>query len=184
MINTAAQAREAVSYAKFPPVGMRGQGGPFACFEFGFATPADYVAAANEQVVLMIQIETVEGLRNVEEICQVEGVGGWHSSHHVLSHTAYMRMLIDPADVVFIGPNDLALALLGYAPAKGTEPEFRDAINRIVSTTKKHCKKTGILAREGERAKEAKERFDFVALGADVRALQAWYGRELEVARS
>ena len=75
MINAAAQAREAVSFAKFPPAGVRGQGGPFACFEFGLSTPAEYVAVANEQVVIMVQIETMEGLQNVDEICRVEGVG-------------------------------------------------------------------------------------------------------------
>ena len=75
MINTASQARDAVSFARFPPVGVRGQGGPFACFEFGFSTPAEYVAAANEKVVVLLQIESVEGLKNVDEICQVEGVG-------------------------------------------------------------------------------------------------------------
>ena len=80
MINTAAKAREAVSYAKFPPIGVRGQGGPFACFEFGLSTPAEYVAVANEQVVIIVQIETVEGLQNVHEICQVEGVGRWQPS--------------------------------------------------------------------------------------------------------
>ena len=75
MINNAIQAREAVSFAKFPPAGVRGQGGPFACYEFGLATPAEYVAAANDLVLVMVQIETSEGLKNVEEICQVGGVG-------------------------------------------------------------------------------------------------------------
>lgn len=75
MINTAAEARSVVSFAKFPPVGVRGQGSPFACFEHGLATPAEYVAKANDSLITMVQIESVEGLRNVEEICQVEGVG-------------------------------------------------------------------------------------------------------------
>jgi 4-hydroxy-2-oxoheptanedioate aldolase len=75
MINNAAQAKEALSFAKFPPRGVRGQGGPFACYEFGFATPAEYVAAANDLVVVMVQIETVDGLKNVDEICQIDGVG-------------------------------------------------------------------------------------------------------------
>lgn len=75
MMNNANQAREAVSFAKFPPLGVRGQGGPFACYEFGFTTPAEYVAAANDLVVVMVQIETAEGLKNVKSICQVEGVG-------------------------------------------------------------------------------------------------------------
>ncbi len=76
MINNATQAMEAVSFAKFPPVGVRGQGGPFACYEFGYATPAEYVAVANDLVLVMVQIESVQGLQNVDEICKVDGVGG------------------------------------------------------------------------------------------------------------
>jgi 4-hydroxy-2-oxoheptanedioate aldolase len=87
-------------------------------------------------------------------------------------------------DVIFIGPNDLALALLGYAPANGDEKIFLEAIDHIVASARKHGKKTGILARNGEAAKAMKERFDFIALGADARALQAWYGAELKVAKS
>ena len=78
----------------------------------------------------------------------------------------------------------MALALLGYAPAKGDEKPFTDAIDRIVTTAKKHGKKIGILARDGEAAKVMKERFDFIALGADARALQGWYGTELQLAKS
>jgi 4-hydroxy-2-oxoheptanedioate aldolase len=78
----------------------------------------------------------------------------------------------------------LALALLGYAPAKGDESPFTEAIDRIVSTAKKHGKKVGILAKDGEAAKTMKERFDFIALGADARALQGWYGKELTLAKS
>lgn len=86
-------------------------------------------------------------------------------------------------DLVFIGPNDLALALLGYTPAKYTESVFLEAIDKVITSAKKYGKKTGILAVDGEAAKRAKERFDFVILGADARALQAWYKRELAVAR-
>lgn len=75
MINSAAQAREAVSFAKYPPVGVRGQGGPFACFEFGFTTPAEYVAKANNLVVTMVQIETKAAVEHIDEICQVDGIG-------------------------------------------------------------------------------------------------------------
>ena len=181
MINNAAQAKEAISFAKFPPRGVRGQGGPFACFEFGFATPAEYVAAANDLVVVLVQIETVEGLKNVDEICQTDGVGKSGSPEMLM--TAEAEDLLS-ADVVFIGPNDLALALLGYAPAKGDEEPFTEAIDRIVTTAKKHGKKTGILAKDGEAAKAMRERFDFIALGADTRALQAWYGKELKLAKS
>ena len=75
MVNTAADARVIVSFAKFPPGGVRGQGSAFSCFEHGLTTPAEYVAKANENILTMIQIESVEGLNNVDEICQVDGVG-------------------------------------------------------------------------------------------------------------
>ena len=80
-----------------------------------------------------------------------------------------------------IGPNDLALAILGYAPAKYTEPMFLDAIERINSTAKKYGKKTGLVVVDGEAAKKAEARFDLVVLSADVRALQGWYRTQLEV---
>lgn len=75
MVNTADEARSVVASAKFPPLGIRGQGSAFPCFELGLKTPAEYVAAANESVLTMIQIESVAGLNNIEEICQVEGIG-------------------------------------------------------------------------------------------------------------
>lgn len=75
MVSTAAQARTIVNLSKFPPLGSRGQGSPFACFEHGLATPAEYVQKGNESLVIMAQIETAEGLKNIEEICQVDGIG-------------------------------------------------------------------------------------------------------------
>lgn len=87
-------------------------------------------------------------------------------------------------DVIFIGPNDLALAMLGYTPAKYNEPEFLEGIDKIVAACRKYGKKVGILVATGEEARKAKERFDIVAIGTDVRAMQAFYKKELEVARS
>lgn len=75
MINSADDVRSVVKHSKFPPVGIRGQGSPFACFSHGFATPAEYVANANKRLLLMAQIETAEGLFNIDEICQVDGLG-------------------------------------------------------------------------------------------------------------
>lgn len=74
-ISAAAEARSIVSFAKFPPVSVRGQGSPFACLEHGLATPSEYVSKANDNLITMVQIETVEGVKNIEEICQVDGVG-------------------------------------------------------------------------------------------------------------
>ncbi|WRT63128.1 uncharacterized protein IL334_000031 [Kwoniella shivajii] len=161
MVSTANEARDIVHQSKFPPLGVRGQGGPFTCFEHGLSTPADYVRAANDSVLLMMQIETREGLQNIEEICQVDGV-----------------------DLVLIGPNDLALALMGRHPARPDDVDYFNAIEKIRSTGERYGKKTGIVVVDGETAQKALEKYDFVILSNEVRALQAWYKTELAVARS
>lgn len=77
-INTAEEAASIVRMSKFPPVGTRGQGTPFAAINFGLTIP-EYVKQANDSIVIMIQIETPDGLKNVEEIAAVPGVGALHA---------------------------------------------------------------------------------------------------------
>lgn len=86
--------------------------------------------------------------------------------------------------MVFIGPNDLALSILGYVPAEGTEPEFVEALEKIVSAARSHGKWVGRLSNSGTLCKEHLETFDTVALSYDIRAIQNWYTAELQIARS
>lgn len=86
--------------------------------------------------------------------------------------------------MVFIGPNDLAMSLFGYAPAKGNEPEFLDAIEKIVAAARRHGIWVSRLSDDGALAKQHLEVFDTVAMGYDLRAIQNWYAQELCVARS
>lgn len=88
-----------------------------------------------------------------------------------------------PQDMLFIGPNDLALSVLGYVPARGDEPAFVEAIEKIVAAARKHKKWVGRLSNDGKASKEHLEVFDTVALSYDVRAMQNWYFAELEAAR-
>lgn len=85
--------------------------------------------------------------------------------------------------MVFIGPNDLALSVLGYVPAKGDEPKFVDAIEKIVIAARKRGKWVSRLLNSGTSAKEHLKDFDTVAIGYDIRAIQDWYKSELQVAR-
>lgn len=87
-------------------------------------------------------------------------------------------------DMIFIGPNDLALSILGYVPAKGDEREFVDAIEKIVVAARKHGKWVGRLSNNGALCKEHLKVFDTVAMSYDIRAIQNWYTTELQVARS
>lgn len=86
--------------------------------------------------------------------------------------------------MIFIGPNDLALSILGYVPAKGDEPEFVDAMEEIVAAARKHGKWVGRLSDNGALCKEHLRVFDTVAMSYDIRAIQNWYTAELQVARS
>lgn len=85
-INTADEARQAVEYAKYPPEGSRGIS-PMWTIMMDVAWE-DYLPVANRETAVVVQIETPEGMHNLDEIAKVEGV-----------------------DVVFAGPADLSASL-------------------------------------------------------------------------
>ncbi|MGV3552089.1 HpcH/HpaI aldolase family protein [Rhizobium sp.] len=91
-VSTAEQARAAVQATRYPPIGIRGVG-PGRAAGYGYRIP-DYLAAANANLVLAIQVETAEGLANIDEIAAAEGV-----------------------DVIFIGPGDLSVSIDAMGPA-------------------------------------------------------------------
>jgi 4-hydroxy-2-oxoheptanedioate aldolase len=86
-------------------------------------------------------------------------------------------------DMVFIGPNDLALSVLGYVPAKGNEPEYLEAIQKIVAAARKHGKWVSRLSDNGTQGGEHLKIFDTIAISYDIRAMQNWYKTELDIAR-
>lgn len=73
-MSTAAKAREIVADSRFPPLGRRGFGSPFTHETWGITT-SDYIASANDSILVMIQIENKEAVDNVSEIAKVDGVG-------------------------------------------------------------------------------------------------------------
>lgn len=148
MVNTAAQAEKIVRWAKFPPMGVRGQGSSFCAMASGIST-AEYVNVANSTILTIVQIETPEAIENVDAIAAVPGI-----------------------DALFVGPNDLALSLLGYVPARWDEPEFLAALDKVRHACAKHNKHAGLLVRNGQHAKELSESWQMIGLGSDVRALQ------------
>jgi 4-hydroxy-2-oxoheptanedioate aldolase len=91
-VSTAAQAKAAVQATRYPPVGERGVG-PGRAAAYGYRIP-DYLAKANAELVLAVQVETAEGLGNIAEIAAVEGI-----------------------NVIFIGPGDLSVSIDAMGPA-------------------------------------------------------------------
>lgn len=73
-MSTAAKAAEVVADARFPPTGRRGFGSPFTHGTWG-VTAKEYLASANESVIVMVQIENKEAVDNVDEIAAVDGLG-------------------------------------------------------------------------------------------------------------
>jgi 4-hydroxy-2-oxoheptanedioate aldolase len=117
-VSTAAQAKAAVMATRYPPVGERGVG-PGRASAYGYRIP-DYLKSANETLVLSIQVETAEGLANIDEIVAVKGV-----------------------DVIFIGPGDLSVSIDAMGPA-GAE-KLNAAITRIATAARAAGKAVGIF---------------------------------------
>jgi len=105
------EAREAVASTKYPPIGKRGLNWKTVAGAWGTLDPAEYVRAANDNILTIIQIETAKGLENVEKIVEVEGI-----------------------DVIIIGPADLS-ASMGY-PGDPEHEDVRKAIDKIMKVAK------------------------------------------------
>jgi 4-hydroxy-2-oxoheptanedioate aldolase len=75
-VSTAQKAEEVVADSRFPPRGRRGFGSSYTHGNWGMSA-SEYLAAADDAVIVMIQIETRDGLANVKEIAEVDGIGMW-----------------------------------------------------------------------------------------------------------
>lgn len=117
-VSTAAQAKAAVMATRYPPIGERGVG-PGRAAAYGYKIP-DYLKSANDSIVLAVQVETAEGLANVEDIVQVEGV-----------------------DVIFIGPGDLSVSIDAMGPAG--QDKLNAAIEKITKAARAAGKAVGIF---------------------------------------
>jgi len=117
-VQTAEEARAAVAATRYPPQGIRGVAVTHRANRFGRVK--DYFKRANEEICLLVQIETRLALENIEAIAAVEGVDG-----------------------LFIGPSDLAAAL-GHL-GENNHPEVRAAIEDAFKRIRKAGKAPGIL---------------------------------------
>ncbi|KAI0136343.1 HpcH/HpaI aldolase/citrate lyase family protein [Xylariales sp. AK1849] len=162
LLRTPEEAKKIVAAAKFPPIGQRGLGSPFAMERFNpIPTMTEYLQHANDSLLTMVQIETKEALDAVEEIAAVPGI-----------------------DLLFVGPFDLGNNI-GYPILNGVmSPELEDAIDRILAATHKAGKKAGFFAVSGEQSKKyADKGFDMVSVALDTTALQATLAISLSAAR-
>jgi len=154
LINTAEDAAKAVAACRYPPVGMRSSG-PVRAIHYG---GADYVAKANDEIVVMGMVETKEGLANLDAICATPGL-----------------------DCVYIGPADLSFAL--GLPPRGDNPDpvHIATCDKIRDAAHKHGKKAAMhCASAAFAAGSAKRGFDLVMLCSDLASMVAGVRKQLD----
>lgn len=115
---TAEQAKMLVDCTKYAPMGHRGVSLSRPHTDFKKVKGADYMPQANDETILMCQIESRKGVENVEEIIAVDGI-----------------------DVAFIGPNDMSqdYGILGQF----THPDIVAAFEKIIAAAKANGKWAG-----------------------------------------
>jgi len=156
-VSTADHAKAAVAATRYPPVGERGVG-PGRAAGYGYRIP-DYLKSANESLVLAIQIETAEGLANVEEIVAVEGI-----------------------DVIFIGPGDLSVSINALGPEGAARLEA--AILTITQAAIKAGKTVGIFRPSADDvARWSQAGISFYLLASDTMFLGASLAAGVAAAR-
>src|SRR5436190_11494827 len=118
-VQTPEEARAAVAATRYPPHGVRGVAVTHRANQYGRVK--DYYERAQEEICLLLQIETEPALKNLDAIAAVDGVDG-----------------------LFIGPSDLAAAL-GHLGNPG-HPAVRAAIEQAFQGIRQAGKAPGILA--------------------------------------
>ena len=140
-VNTADDVRAAVAATRYPPVGERGVG-PGRAAAYG-AEIERAIARGNQDVVLAVQVETKQGLENIEAIAAVEGV-----------------------DAIYIGPGDLAVSLGALGPEG--RPLLQKAIAKIAECCLRKGRSAGIFNMTGEDLTQSIARgLTFLTLAAD-----------------
>jgi 4-hydroxy-2-oxoheptanedioate aldolase len=145
MVETAAQAEQLVRATRYPPHGVRGVGAALARASAFNGIP-DYLTTANEEICLLVQVESTAAMEHLEAIAGVDGVDG-----------------------VFIGPSDLA-ADMGFLGKPG-EPEVKTMVDTGIQRIIKAGKPAGILTPDTTLAHHyIALGATFVAVGTDVTA--------------
>ena len=143
LVEEAEQADFLARAMRYPPEGIRGSGAALARAS-NFSAIPDYIQTANDQVCLLVQVETAKGMENLDAILATPGVDG-----------------------VFIGPSDLA-ADMGF-PGQSSHPEVAAAIEAGLARIAASDKAPGILAVDDATAQTYHGwGAQFLAVGIDV----------------
>jgi 2-keto-3-deoxy-L-rhamnonate aldolase RhmA len=142
-LDTADQVRKAVTFLRYPPAGQRGVALLTRGARLGTVNHAG-VAALNDDIVGIVQIESPSAVAEAEEIAATDGV-----------------------DVLFVGPADLSHSL--GVPGQFGDRRYQDALERVVAACRANGKAPGILLYDhASFAPHLEMGFTFVGIGADI----------------
>src|SRR3989449_4811157 len=147
-INTADEARQAVSCARYPTAGTRSV--YFPQRSMNQKGLLGYAGAANDNVIVALQVETADCIKNIDAIAAVPGV-----------------------DILFLGQNDLCMSMGLYEkykfPDMYTSPELGDATERLKAAARKNNVILGLFLFGTSRVGEFLEKgFPFISIGNDL----------------
>jgi 2-dehydro-3-deoxyglucarate aldolase/4-hydroxy-2-oxoheptanedioate aldolase len=149
LVSTPAEARRIVDCVKYPPVGHRGIGLGLAHDRYRPGVPAEKLKAANQETLVVMQIETEEGAAKVDAIAAVDGVDGLWIGHYDLS------------------------ASLGI-PGQFSHAKFVAAVDATIAACRKHKRSLGILVGSvDDGVKSLKRGFNLLCYSSD-----AWLFRD------
>jgi 4-hydroxy-2-oxoheptanedioate aldolase len=141
-VQDAEEARRAVAATRYPPLGVRGYSAAARASDYGRVK--DYATRCEEELCVLVQVETPHALANIEAIAEVDGVDG-----------------------IFIGPGDLSAAMGHIGNPK--HPEVMAAIEDAIGRIRACGKAAGILSGDEAVARRCIELgCAFVAVGSDI----------------
>lgn len=150
-INTADEARAAVSCARYPTSGTRSVYFPQRSMNKDGLL--GYASGANPNVIVALQVETADCIKNIDEIAAVPGV-----------------------DILFLGQNDLCMSMGLYEkyefPRMYTSPELAAATEKLVAAARKNNVTLGLFLFGTSRVGEFLDKgFPFISIGNDLHHL-------------
>lgn len=148
MVNTVEEAKTAIAAAKYPPVGNRSIGGGLHALNFD-ATAGDYYKHANDEILVILQTESPEGVKNAEEIYSLPGV-----------------------DAIFVGPNDLTFQMRGPDAIDPSPDELEAMLQRILATGKRVGTPVGLHVQTPDQVRQRiSEGWQFIAIASELKMM-------------
>jgi 4-hydroxy-2-oxoheptanedioate aldolase len=148
MVNTVEEAKAAIAAAKYPPVGNRSIGGSLHALNFN-TTAGDYFKHANDELLVILQTESPQGVENAEAIYSLPGV-----------------------DAIFVGPNDLTFQMRGPDGRDPSPAALEEMLQRVLATGKKVGTPVGLHVQTTEAVqKRIAEGWQFIALASELKMM-------------